>query len=84
MAIPLIPVLIGAAAGAAITYMLMVGRVRRSLADTVQDVGDTVQSKARRVKDTVTDVVDDATDAVKDAVDDATDAVKDAASKVTG
>lgn len=82
MPIPLIPVLIGAAAGAAVTYLIMAGKSPKNLADAAQDVGATVQSNARRVGSAMTDAVDDASGAVKGVVDDATEAVKSAASKV--
>jgi len=67
MALPLIPVLIGAAAGAAITYVLLNSRSRNPLGNTARDLTDSVESGAGKVKSAVTGAVDDATKAVKNA-----------------
>jgi len=72
MALPLIPVLIGAAAGAAITYVLLNSRSRNPLGNAARDLTDSAESGAGKV-----------TSAVSGAVEDATKAVKDAANKVT-
>lgn len=72
MALPLIPVLIGAAAGAAIAYVLLNSRSRNPPGNAARDLTDNVESGAGKV-----------TSAVSGAVEDATKAVKDAANKVT-
>ena len=72
MALPLVPVLIGAAAGAAITYVVLKSRSRKPLGNAARDLTDRVESGASKV-----------TSAVSGAVEDASRAVKDAANKVT-
>ncbi len=77
MAFPLIPALIGAAAGAAVTYYLITNKnARQRLADAAQDMGDTVQTGADKLTKTVTDTVDDASKVVKDAAAQAKDTVE--------
>ena len=67
MALPLIPLLIGAAAGAAVTYILITKKdARNRIANAAQDLTDSVEAGAGKVKSAVSDVVDDATQAVKD------------------
>ena len=74
MAFPLIPVLIGAAAGAAVTYYLITNRdARKRLADAAQDMSESVQSGAERFSRVVTEKMDDASKAVKDTASKATD-----------
>lgn len=78
MAFPLLPMLIGAAAGAAVTYYLTTNKdARKRLVDAAQDVGNTVQAEADKLSRVVSDKVDDASKAVQDAASNA----KDAASK---
>ncbi len=78
MAFPLIPILIGAAAGAAVTYYLTTNKdARKRLTDVAQDVGSSVQAEADKLSRVVADKTDDASKAVKDAASNA----KDAASK---
>jgi gas vesicle protein len=73
MALPFFPLLIGAAVGAAATYILMTKKdARNRITNAAQDLTDTVEAKAGKV-----------TSAVSDAMEDATKVVKDAASKVT-
>lgn len=67
MALPLIPLLIGAAAGAAITYVVMNRRARNSIKDAAQDLTDSVEGEAGRVTSAVTGAMEDATKVVKDA-----------------
>lgn len=67
MALPLIPFLLGAAAGAAVTYILTTGGARNRIASAAQDLGDSVQAKAETVKSVVSDSVEGATAAAKDA-----------------
>lgn len=89
MALPLIPILFGTAAGAALSYILNNQRLLKQFSDTAEELGDSIQTGAGKAKDVMSDAVEDAsqtaheaTEAVKEAVDDATDAVKEAASKV--
>ena len=72
MALPLVPVLIGAAAGAAITYFILNSSSRNPMGNAARDLTDSVESGAGKV-----------TSAVSGAVEDASRAVKDAANKVT-
>ena len=72
MALPLVPVFIGAAAGAAITYLFLNSRSSNPLGNVAQELTDSVESGAGKV-----------TSAVSGAVDGATKAVKDATNKVT-
>ena len=72
MALPLVTLLIGAAAGAAITDVMMTRRSRNPVKDAAQELSDSVEAGAGRV-----------TSAVSGAMEDATAAVKSAAKKVT-
>jgi archaellum component FlaG (FlaF/FlaG flagellin family) len=67
MFIPIVPVLIGAAVGAAITYVIMDKSFQKRLSDSAHDLGDTIQSRVKRAKRSATDVVDDVADAAEDA-----------------
>lgn len=67
MFLPIVPVLIGAAVGAAVTYIVMDKSFRKRLSDSVHDLGDTVQSRVRDAKRGATDVLEDTADAAKDA-----------------
>ncbi len=81
MAFPLIPVLIGAAARAAVTHYLTTNKdARKRLTDAAQDVSGSVQTGADKLSKAVSDTVDDASKAVKDAASQA----KDTASKIGG
>ncbi len=77
MAFPLIPVLVGAAAAAAVVYFVANKNAQKRLTDAARDLGDSVQSGAEKLESVVTDAVDDAGDAAKDAAA----KLKDAASK---
>lgn len=66
MALPLIPVLIGAAAGAAITYLLLNSRAGNPLEGAGRDLADSVESGSDKVTSAVSGVVEDATKVVKD------------------
>jgi hypothetical protein len=68
---PLVPVLIGAAVGAAITYVLTKRGVRKQIADSLEDLGDSVAAEAQEW-----------TSAAKDKVEGATKTVKKTASKI--
>jgi len=85
MAFPLIPVLIGAAVGAAVTYYLTTNKdARKRLSDAAQDVSGSVQARADQFTKIVSDKMDDASKAVKDAASQAKDAAaqaKDAAAQ---
>ena len=79
MAIPVIPFLIGAAVGAAITYVLkdekmrdMLDRSTRNLANTAEDIGGELGQTLKQTTAQVVDTVEDATERVKGAVDDVT------------
>lgn len=79
MAIPVIPFLIGAAVGAAITYIMkdekmrdMLDRSTRNLADTAEDIGGELGQTLKQTTTRVVDTVEDATERVKGAVDDVT------------
>ena len=80
MAFPLIPVLVGAAAVAAVAYFVTTRNpsAKKQLTEVAQDLGDSVQAGAEKIKDVVSDTVDDAGKVVKDVASD----VKDTASKV--
>ena len=78
MAFPLIPVLIGAAAVAAVAYFVTTKNSRKQITGAARDLGDSVQTGADKLEKVVSDVVSDAGDAAKDAAS----KVKDAASKV--
>ncbi len=60
---PLIPVLVGAAVGSAVTYILTSRKARKQLTDSLDDLGDAVDGVANKAKD----VVEDAADVVSDA-----------------
>ncbi len=66
MPLPLIPLLIGAAIGAAVTYIITNRDSQNRLTNAAQDVGDSVQAGADKLKRVVSDTVDDASSAVKD------------------
>ena len=79
MAIPVIPFLIGAAVGAAITYIMkdekmrdMLDRSTRNLADTAEDIGGELGQTLKQTTTRVVDTVEDATERVKGTVDDVT------------
>lgn len=79
MASPVIPFLIGAAVGAAITYVMkdekmrdMLDRSTRNLADTAEDIGGELGQTLKQTTTRVVDTVEDATERVKGAVDDVT------------
>ena len=78
MPFPIVPALIGAAVGSFVTDLAMSSRFQRKLSHSVQDLGDSLESGARRAKRRVSDVADGAADTVKEA----TTAVNDTASKV--
>ena len=67
MALPLIPFLLGAATGAAVTYMFVTGSTRDRIATAAQDVGDVVQAKAKQAKSVVSDNLEEAVEAAKGA-----------------
>lgn len=67
MPLPLVPLLIGAAAGAAITYVVMTRRSRDAFKNAAQDLTSSVGDGASKVTSAVSDVVEDATKAVKSA-----------------
>lgn len=68
MAYPLIPFVIGAAAGAAVTYFLVTNKeARKRLTDAAQEMGESVQTGADKLTKVVSDKMDDASKAVKDA-----------------
>jgi hypothetical protein len=67
MALPLVPVLIGAAAGAAITYVLLNSRSSNPLGNAARDLTDSVESGASKVTGAVSGAVEDATKVVQDA-----------------
>ncbi len=65
MHLPLVPLLIGAAVGAAITYFAMTRSSRNPLKGAAQDLTDSVEDGASQVTSAVSDVMEDATRAVK-------------------
>ena len=72
MALPLVPVLIGAAVGAAVTYLILNSRSGNPLGNVAQELTDSVESGAGKVKSAVSGAVDDAATAVKGAANKAT------------
>ena len=60
---PLLPVLIGAAVGSAVTYILTTRGIRKQLTDTLQDVGDAADDGVHEIRQRVEDVAESATDA---------------------
>ena len=84
MALPLIPILIGTAAGAALNYILTNQRLLKQFSDSAEELGDSIQTGAGKARNIMSDAVEEAsqtaheaTEAVKEAVDDATEVVKD-------
>jgi hypothetical protein len=73
MAIPLVPVLIGAALGAAVTYVLTTRNARKQLASALQNLGDSVEAGAEKVKSVASDAAADAQKAAKKAASKVTD-----------
>jgi hypothetical protein len=69
---PIVPVLIGAAVGAAITYVLTKARSRRDIMGTLEELEDTVSDSVAEAKDTAAKGVDEATKAAKKTVSKAT------------
>jgi hypothetical protein len=67
MALPLAPLLIGAAAGAVITYVLMTKNSRTRIRNAAHDLTDSAESGADKVTDTVSGAMDDATQMLKKA-----------------
>lgn len=67
MAIPLLPFLLGAATGAALTYIISNRGARRRLTSAAEEMGDVVQARAEKIKSAASDTVDKATAAAKDA-----------------
>ena len=67
MPLPLIPLLIGAAAGAAITYVVMNRSSRNPFKNAAQDLTDSVEGGASKVTSAVSGAMEDASRAVKDA-----------------
>jgi hypothetical protein len=65
---PILPVLIGAAIGAAVTYVLTSRSAKKQIADALDDVGETLGPKAKRAASSLSDTVDAATDTAKEAV----------------
>ena len=81
MAFPLIPVLAGAAALAAVAYIVATRNpnAKKQLTNAAQDLGDSVQAGAEKLKDVVSDTIDDAGKAAEDAAS----SVKKTASKIS-
>ena len=63
---PLIPVLIGAALGAAVTYILTTRNARKQITDTLQDLGDSVEAGAEKIKNAAADVAEETAETAKD------------------
>lgn len=70
---PVIPVLVGAAIGAAVTYFLANRNARNQITNALQDLGNTVEAAMAKVKNVASDAVEDATDAAKKAASKVTD-----------
>ena len=68
MAFPLIPVLVGTAALAAVAYIVVKRNpdTKKQLTNAAQDLGDSVQAGAEKVKAVVADTIDDAEKTVED------------------
>jgi len=64
---PLIPVLIGAAAGAAVTYILTSRSARKQITQALQDLEGSAETGAEELKAAASDKLDEAADAVKKA-----------------
>ena len=81
MAFPLIPVLAGAAALAAVAYIVATRNpnAKKQLTNAAQDLGDSVQAGAEKLKDVVSDTIDDAGKAAEDVASN----VKKTASKIS-
>ena len=62
---PLIPVLVGAAVGAAVTYIFTARSARKQITDALQELGETVEAGADKVKTAAEDTADAASDAAK-------------------
>jgi gas vesicle protein len=65
---PLIPVLVGAAAGAAITFLLTKASARRRLRDSLEDLGDSVVESAEDARDAAEDAFDEASGKAEEIV----------------
>lgn len=81
MAFPLIPVLAGAAALAAVAYIVATRNpnAKKQLTNAAQDLGDSVQAGAEKLKDVVSDTIDDAGKTAEDVAS----SVKKTASKIS-
>ena len=64
---PLVPVLVGAAVGAVITYILTARSARNQFTDTLQDLGESIEAGAKKAKTVAADTVEEAAGVVKDA-----------------
>jgi len=60
---PLIPVLIGAAVGSAVTYILTSRKAGKRLTDSLDGIGDAAEGVAAKAKNAVEDAADAATKA---------------------
>jgi hypothetical protein len=67
MFLPILPLLVGAAAGAVVTYVIMDKSFRKRLSESVHELGDSVQSRVKHAKRGASEILDDAADAAKDA-----------------
>jgi len=90
MALPLIPILFGTAAGAALSYIIHNQRLLKQFSDTAEELGDSIQTGAGKARDAMSDAVEEAsqtaheaTEAVKEAAEDATEVVKDVVDDAT-
>jgi hypothetical protein len=63
---PVVPVLIGAAIGAAVTYVLTTRSARKQITAAFEDAGDSLASGAKKATSTLSDAVEGATDAAKE------------------
>ena len=64
---PIVPVLIGAAVGSAVTYLLTKARARKDVMDSLEDLGDAVTDEAERVADAASEGIEEAAGAAKRA-----------------
>jgi hypothetical protein len=60
--------LIGAAIGAAVTYVLTKRSARMQVTDAFDDVGQTLAPRAKRAASALSDAVEEVTDTAKEAV----------------
>lgn len=62
---PIVPVLVGAAVGAAVTYLLTKVKARKDIMDSLEDLGDAVSDEAERVADAASEGIEEVSGAAK-------------------